>query len=134
MERQKRMKKKLMEMRPHFIGADETESLIAQAEGLFEWAERSSKQYFENQKIESEKEVGRTEAEDAETKDKEVEEAEALPEVKQGPALSLTNPSATANSVANCGGNTTRLLLNSIVGDQTDAVIVVKNRIINVVI
>ncbi len=128
MERQKRMKKKLMEMRPHFIGADETESLIAQAEGLFEWAERSSKQYFENQKIESEKEVGRTEAEDAETKDKEVEEAEALPEVKQGPALSLTNPSATANSVANCGGNTTRLLLNSIVGDQTDAVIVVKNR------
>ena len=120
------MKKKLKEMRPHFIGVNETESLIAQAEDLFEWAQRSSKEYFK--KIDNKDELIVSKDEEKKEHSKEItEEKVASEQVRLGPALSLTNPSAAINNVVNNGGGVTRLLLESMVGNQSDAVIIAKN-------
>ena len=134
MDRQKRLKKQLNEMRPHFIGVAETESLVVRAENLFEWAENSSNEYFKRVENEGENitilekelikdgkegKVGTTDDE------KEIEAIEdMLP--KSGPNMLLYGKTEGNNNDTN-NNDGTRLLLTSNVKAQSDGTIVAEN-------
>ena len=112
-------------MRPHFVGVSETESLVVRAEDLFEWAENSSNEYF--QQIQNEEEnaaiiesdLVQTEKKTEEKKAPEVEEGKAVEEMtpKVGPNMVMyvkTDPSNDSDSDAR------RLLLTSNIREQSD--------------
>ena len=119
-------------MRPHFIGVSETESLVVRAEDLFEWAENSSNEYF--QQIQNEEEnaaiiesdLVQTEKKTGEKKAPEVEEGKVVEEMapKVGPNMVMyvkTDPSNDSDSDAR------RLLLTSNIREQSDGSVVAKN-------
>ena len=119
-------------MRPHFIGVSETESLVVRAEDLFEWAENSSNEYF--QQIQNEEEnaaiiesdLVQTEKKIGEKKLQKDEEGKAVEEMapKVGPNMVMyvkTDPSNDSDSDAR------RLLLTSNIREQSDGSVVAKN-------
>ena len=119
-EKHRTLKRKLMEMRPHFVGVEETEALVICSDGLFEWAEASSTAYFAKLEAGSGA-VDEKRADDAgEPTQPDTEVAE---EDVTGPNMTIYNPAVVAPE----DSAETRLLLQASVGEQSDGNVIAEN-------
>ena len=109
-----------MEMRPHFVGVEETEALVIRSEGLFEWAEASSSAYF------SKLEAGPVAVDEKPANDvgePTQPDTQVAEEIVKGPNMTVYNPAVIAPE----DSAETRLLLQAGVGEQSDGGVIAEN-------
>ena len=126
-EKQRTMRKRIDNLRPHIVDTAESNALMAVGVDLFDWAEQTSTSYYRRMDVEngasSSKQVGFAEEE---VEEKAQEEEVQKEEVKQqGPGLEIFIPGQPPRDVEN--GTPMRLLLETQVGKETLKNIDVRN-------